>query len=786
MMTTLAVASALLATPATTQDAAADDGRSPSRPLSAEELDAALGGPIIITARRREELLQDTPIAVSAFTAEALAARGVDTSDALANITPNLTFRNNPAFGGLTNNAAIFIRGIGQSDFVPTIDPGVGVYVDGVYLARSVGSVLDLVDIERVEVLRGPQGTLFGRNTIGGAISITTSAPNPSREEGHASFAYGTDDLVEAKASYNIPLGEDVAMRLAGGYFGQDGYVYRPFDDRWLGNSNRFVGRAALRAYPSDTVTLDLALDYTHLRENGAPYSLVGINYGTTLAAPPFVDIHNVLANLMAGGGPMPCATAAMPYNPDVDGCLDDRYVAGRFTNLGTGPTFSDSDIFGFSLIGEWDVADDLTLKSISAYRTIDSAFARDGDVSPFTVNHFADELSQYQYSQELQLLGRSFDRRLDWIIGGYFFRETGTNPNILDFVVSRFRSGGAFEGSSIAGFAQGTFDVTDSLSLTAGIRYTEETKSFTPDQVILENKLPFLPPFDAPIFAPGTRILPNVEATRRYDAFTPHLNIAFRPSEPLLLYASWSEGFKSGGFTQRVFPPIIPGITTPILDPAEAIPSIAPETVSTYEVGAKYNSPGGLLRLNVAAFSSDYKDLQIQVFTSVAPVFQNAASASIKGFEAEMQLDPGGGFFAEASLGYTDAGYEEIDEAVTFVDPDNDLALISRWTVAAGAQHRFDLSPDQSLTPRVDLSYRSGYYTDAFNTEAIAQDDYALLDANVAWRDDKRGLALIGSVHNVFDTHYLVSGVLSDAFQVFEGAYARGREAKLSLEVDF
>ena len=750
----------------------------------------ALTGNIIVTARKREEDLQDTPIAISAFSTESLEARGVVSTDSLATITPNLTLQNNPAFGGSSNSAAIYIRGIGQQDFVPTVDPGVGVYVDGVYIARSVGGILDLVDFERIEVLRGPQGTLFGRNTIGGAISITSAAPSDFFE-GKVSAAYGTDDYVALKGSVNVPLSDAVAFRASGAYFGQDGYVERPFDGLDLGDANRFVGRFALRAEPSDTVKLDFAFDYTHARENGPPVTLLGINFGNTLAAPPFVDINNVLANLAAGAvppgqPPFPCATPANPVNLAVDGCFDERFVVGQGANLGTAPSFSDSDIWGGSLTAEIELTDSITLKSITAYRNLDSQFARDGDASPITISQFFDDLQQEQFSQEIQILGTGFDGRLEWILGGYYFDESGDNVNLLDFTVSSFRSGGAFSNESIAAFAQATFEFSDVFSLTGGIRYTEDTKSFRPDQVILQNVVPFLPPFDAPIFAEGTPILPNVTATRTFDDFTPMVNLAFQPNSDLLLYATFSQGFKSGGFTQRVFPPILPGITTPITDPELAIPSFDPEEVTSYELGVKYTTPDGLLRANLAAFLNDYTDLQIQVFTSVAPVFQNAASATVQGLEGEFQLSPGDGWFAEFSFGLTDASYDDIDFATTFVNPDNEFERISKWTLSGGIQREFEFSSGASITPRVDWSYRSRFFNDTFNTPEIAQDGYHLVDANITFRSADGGLSVTGSVTNIFDQDFLLSGVLGDAFQTFESVFNRGRQFRLTVTKEF
>ena len=418
------------AVPALAQEAQAED----------DQQAASFDEVITVTARKREESLQDTPISITAFSDKALEARGIQSTEGLAQLTPNLTLQNNPSFSGASNSASIYIRGVGQQDFVPTVEPGVGVYVDGVYVARSVGAILDLVDFERVEVLRGPQGTLFGRNTIGGAISITTKAPDQVLSAS-ASATYGTDNLAVFKGTANLPFSDAVALRLSIGYFGQDGYVTRSFDGKKLGNSDRFAGRAALRLKPVDGWTLDLGFDGTTARENGPAMSLIGINYGTTTdpATPPFADISNIIANVMAGGGMVPCATAAAPLNLAVPGCYDNRYVLGPNANGGTAPSYSNSDIWGVSMVNSIALGDNLDLKSITAYRRLDGSFARDGDGSAATIAQFYDMIEQKQFSQELQLLGKSFDGKLDWILGGYYFKESGINVNRLLFTISEF-----------------------------------------------------------------------------------------------------------------------------------------------------------------------------------------------------------------------------------------------------------------------------------------------------------------------------------------------------------
>lgn len=771
MTSRIALASALIlggiaVTPAFSQETASNG-----------EGQSAFEETIVVTARKREESLQETPIAVSAFTGRGLEARGVQSTEGLAQITPNLTLQNNPSFSGASNSAAIYIRGIGQQDFVPTVEPGVGVYVDGVYVARSLGSILDLVDFERVEVLRGPQGTLFGRNTIGGAISVTTKAPTQDFE-GSGSIGIGTDNQIIAKGSINVPLTPAAALRASVGYFNQDGYVTRTFDKLKLGDSDRLTGRVALRVEPTDGWVMDAAFDGTTARENGPPMVLLGINFGKTTDpnTPPFVDIHNTIASVLAGGPFAPCAQIGL----NAPGCYDNRYVVGKDTTAGTAPSYSNMDIWGLSMTHAVELTDSIKLKSITAYRHLNGTFARDGDASPQTIAQYYDKIVQQQFSQEVQLLGEA--DRFNWILGGYYFNEKGNNINKLLFEISEFQSGGAFRNESLAFFGQGTFKITPTLKLTAGLRYTEDKKSFHPDQFIIQNRAAFLgPPFNSPIFDPGTRVLPDVNAKVNFSEVTPMVNLAYDVRDGLLTYATWSRGFKSGGFTQRVFPPIIPGVTTPITDPVKAIPSFDPEKVDAYELGVKFQSPTRDITLNLAGFYNKYQDMQVQVFTSVAPVFTNAASATIKGFELEGQFRPVRGLYLEATAGLTDASYDKIDQATTFINPANAFERISKWTLSAAVTYEHQLAGGSTLRPRVDWAWRSKFYNNSFNTPEIAQPGYHLVNASLGWSSANDRFSIVGAVKNIADKRYLLSAVLVDAVQTFEGVYNRGREWSLT-----
>jgi len=416
---------------------------------------------IVVTARMREEGLQEAPIAISAYTGESLEYRGVQRLDEIAKFVPSLTLENNPSFGGASNSAAIYLRGIGQKEFLPTTEPGVGLYVDGVYIARSVGAILDIVDIERLEVLRGPQGTLFGRNTIGGAISITTVKPEPGGEfEGTASVSTGTDDLLTAKGSVHVPVTDTFAMRFSAARLSQDGYVDRA-DGVELGDDDTWTGRMAMAWQPNDSFSADLSVDYTRDRENGPAMELVGIDFtdlsqleGVVLAPPPpMAFLHNITVAGTPGATPAdpptPCAATdtagnGVTYNPAIPNCYDSRYIGADGKDEGTAPAFSRNELLGYSLTLAYDLNEVLTLKSITGLRHLDSEFARDGDHSPNRISQFYDDLEQDQFTQELQLLGSH--ERLDWILGAYWSSEDGDNVNILDFTVSTFRSGCKFD----------------------------------------------------------------------------------------------------------------------------------------------------------------------------------------------------------------------------------------------------------------------------------------------------------------------------------------------------
>jgi len=761
---------------------------------------------VVITARRREETLQNTPMAVSAYSGESLEYRGIESLDEISRFAPNLTLENNPSFGGASNSAAIYLRGIGQKEFLPTTEPGVGLYVDGVYVARSVGAILDIVDVERLEVLRGPQGTLFGRNTIGGAISVITVKPDPTGEaEGSLSVMAGTDDLLTVKGSYHLPINDTLAARFSLASFNQDGYVKRT-DGIDLGDDDTVTGRASFTWLASDRLTADISIEATRDRENGPAMELVGVDFtdlsqlnGVVLAPPPpMAFIHNVTNAAVAPG--VPCAVTdvngnGITSNPSISNCYDDRYIGADGVNEGTAPAYSESDLWGISTTLTYDLSDTLELKSITAWRDLESEFARDGDHSPARISQFFDELEQKQFTQELQLLGTH--ERMNWILGAYYFSEEGFNTNILDFTVSNFQSGGDFDNSAWALFAQANYDLTDQLHLTLGGRYTEEDKSFLPVQVIFQNYYAgisqVVPPdnplfaLDAPFLQAGEPILPLVEKDIEISEFTPMASLSYDVSDNMMIYGTYSEGFKSGGFTQRVFPPIVAGFTAPPGTPdVDLIPTYEPEFVDVLEAGFKSRLANGRIRFNGAVFSTDYEDLQVQVFNSVAPVTQNIGEASIDGVELEIQAAPGNGWLLEGSIAKLNAEYDDIDTGITLIGENFDFERVPELTAALGVSKEFYLDSMGTLTTRVDWGYRSETYNDAYNSPLLETDEYDLVDASVRWVNAEGDWTVVLAGRNLGDEEFMITGVYGTAFQAFEAMFDRGRQWRLEVRKDF
>lgn len=718
---------------------------------------------ITVTARKQTEDLQSTPISITAFSAERLEAQGITQVNRIQDFTPNLTFANIPSNSGIASNAAVYIRGIGQNDFAPTVEPGVGIYIDGVYLGRTAGGVFDLIDVASVEVLRGPQGTLFGRNTIGGAINITTVQPDDMLR-GKFDLKYGTDDLVVARGMVSGPLTDSLFAKVSGGITSQDGYVDAPALGTKFGNRDSKTIRGALRFAPSGSpIDITLAADYTRDKSHGAPVVITGID---ETAMGSFVTLQNLITSGMTN--PFFCLQADQLANT---GCYNARLFS-EDTNYSTFETFSDLEIWSASLTVSYDLTDDIEFKSISALRRINGEFAQDRDGSNLEINQVYDDFSQKQFSQEFQIVGTALDDRLNWVTGLYYFEESGGDINPIDFLVVYAQSGGYYDYENWAAFAQLGFEVADGLTITGGLRYTDDKKSYLPDQYVIDTLEPFL------VMPPGTRLAPYEDAKTRVKKWTPMVNVSWEATPDFMLYATYSEGFKGGGYTQRVFPP------------EPSLPSFEPETVKSYEAGFKLMALGNSVRLNGAGFYTDYDQMQLLVAdaTRVGPFITNAGKARIQGLELETNIAPGGGLRINGAVGLTDAKFKELDAGVQGLTLDSEFVYVSKWTLSASAEKEFYLGTAGMITPHVDWSYRSGFFTNAngINTPELYQPGYSVFNANLRWEDEDEQLSVTVGVDNIADKKFRTFGDYQPSFGFYMQAFDRGRQYYAKIGYSF
>lgn len=705
---------------------------------------------IVVTAQRRESNLQDTPIAITALSSAALDARGVKNIGNLENFAPNLQInQGRPDGGGST--AAITIRGVGQNDAQFPNDPGVGLYVDGVYSARSYGGLIGLLDIERIEVLRGPQGTLFGRNTIGGAVNIVTTPPSQELG-GKVSLLYGSYDRVEAKASLNAPLITDkLAMRLSAGFTRADGLGRQIPTGEPMANENRKVVRLALRATPSDDVTIDLVADYTRQRQNPSAGKML-------TAVPSTTGLIEGLFNPVIAG--IENAQLGLPASSR----FDNRFVTNnRYDNYGTAPLADNLDSGGAALTVAWKASDALTIKSITAGRAYKAHIALDQDYSPYSIISTDDRQNQEQYSQELQAFGSLVDGRLRYLLGLYYFKEIARDNNRVSIVPNTLPVAG-FEIAQIAdlnlsatnyaAFGQIDFDIVDSLTLTVGVRQNHENKRFTRQFTHLQG---------------GDVFIPYQVLEKSWDSFTPRFGLNWKATQDAMLYASYAEGFKGGGWNPRP--------TTA----AAGVRPFEPESIKTVEVGAKTQWFDRRLTFNVAGFYSRYKNIQLPVAYGLPDgtlviETQNAGESEIKGLEVELIARPVPAASVQIGYGYFDNKYVSIVPGAS-ITSSNRLPDAPKHTLNIGADYRFDLGQTGKLTVRGDAAYRSQVFKDAVNTALIRQPSFWLVSGRITWtsEDERFGIQVFGN--NLFDTKYLATGFDASSLGEIVGFYGRPRE---------
>jgi iron complex outermembrane receptor protein len=713
----------------------------PPSPPEGQQQDAA--DQILVVARRLTERLVDVPIAVTTLNGEDLRRwQAVDLSG-IQGTVPNLNIVQGR---GSSTSINITIRGIGQPDPLQTFDPAVGVYVDGVYFSRVQGQLLDLFDVDHIEILRGPQGTLYGKNTIGGAVNIISRQPDWEQVHADGSFGYGAYDQRLANAYLTLPLIADkLALSLAGNYDRRDGTVTDPLTGRKYNDRNTQTGRAILRAQPSETVQIDLEADYT--REHTQP----------TLGYPT-APINKV--DLLTGATPL--LAPAYPYGP---------YHFEDSTGLaaGDGQTLHH---WGVALTARVEISDRLTATSISAYRRLRSNAWLDLDATPYSVGDIYVGMPQHQLSQELQL---QYDHGpLRAVAGLYYLDEHVSTRQVSltnDFILlgdapatlSRISADRQVT-QSYAGFGQLIYDFTDTLSFTAGVRYTRDRKSYVRSTYTILNGVvssPFL--FPASLPAPYDT-LDHVD----FGAWTPSFSLSYKPSTDTQLYVSVSRGYKSGGFNGRAdglsdLTRIVDGVPT-------IVPFFKPETVWTYEGGAKGSFGDGLVSLAGDVFYSDYRNFQARVGGSSltldsgdTPVL-NAAKLRIWGTETELAIKPTRAWSLRADIGYENARYLRFDDErrpPTFSCNPTGSHVICKpafsppLSASLRTDYAIDLGQWGSLTLGADTRFIGNQWLSVDNAPGLYEPGYWLFDATAEYRPAHGNWSLRLGVRNISDTIY-------------------------------
>ncbi len=736
---------------------------------------------IIVTARKREESLMETPISISAFSGDTLEKMNLSSLDKVADQTPGLVFTNSANISGSANAAAVFIRGIGQNDFTLAVEPGVGIYIDDVYLPHSIGNVADLLDVERVEVLRGPQGTLFGRNTIGGAIRMVTNKPN-DQFEGDVEFITGSYDRIDVKGRVNIPVTDRFFLRFAGSSENRDGFVERPFLDGDSGDkdTSNLVGKA--RWLATDDFTVDVMFGYEKDDTDGAaavallqdpnhPAGAQPARFRNFIA--PALD-PNVLRGMLQGFTPQAIN--------DPNG---NHFIS-----------FSDTDIpqnyeaYNATVTLNWNLSDTLNFKSISSWRNVAARFGRDADNLPFNQQVTLFMGNDYDaWSQELQLSGTSFSHRLDWTIGGYYFYEDGVEDDFISFATFDINSGGFFKTEDYAAFAQATYHVTDKLALTAGARYTDEEKkaiidgkrhqSLLTDIIGPNNPVPFKTPraVPAPLVGVGT-------FTDSLTKTTPYVNLSYQWTDDLMTYASYSEGFKGGGVQVRN-------------GGLGFLPRFGPETVDSYELGLKWTGLDNRLSVSAAAYQANYDDVQLAgiVFQpalgNAVSVVDNLGDAENKGFELEIAALPSPNLHIAAGVAYLDSKYTRVkaNNPGNALDPnsaitlDDELPNAPKWQLNLATS--YDIHTSYGVfTPRVDAAYSDSQFNDAINSVILKRDSYTILNLSLGFVDSSERWSGAVFVTNALDEQFVVGGF--NGFNYADGVISRPAEWGVRLTRNF
>jgi iron complex outermembrane receptor protein len=672
-------------------------------PTVASAQQAAEGTPrlqeIIVTSERRESNVQDVPAAVSAFDPIELERRQVfNALDVMSNV-PNLAVSNNP---GQATSTTVFLRGIGSTESIVTLDTAIGFYLDDVYFARQGVNNLSMFDVERVEVLRGPQGTLYGRNTSGGAIRVMTKKPS-EEFEAKAELMAGEYSSWSAKGSVNVPFTDKFFGRFNALVEQGDGYTKNVILNRDVNDRDNYGGRAAFRWLAADSVTVDLNYDYYRAETNGV-------------------------------------------YGFDIAGIV--RPTAKNYFISSSGDeTFSIGKTNGGALTVVWDINDTLELTSITAMRNIYQKWALDftDQVVPifklWTIN------DTDQLTQEFRLSGSARDGRLKYVAGLYYYDETsysfiGDQINLWPAPGVRvplpfFRRYYDVDVKSYAAFAEASYDLTDKFTFTLGGRYTRDEKSLRIDQYI-GGEYGFTPPGGIPGYNTASLEAAGIPMDLNDDDFSIKVGGQYRFTDDIMGYLNYSQGYKSGGWSARTN------------NPAEFV-VFDPEYVDSYEAGLRTTMFDGRARLNYTAYYYDYTDFFATATGQDGNFIVATNDAEFYGFEFEGTARLTERLDAFTAIGWQDGKYKKQDETVG-----DEPQRLPAWTFKVGATYTIPVLDDDNLKFTVDYNFVEDYFTNLQNSELGRSGNVEIWNAVASYGIDNGKYEIFASCTNCFDNQYI------------------------------
>ena len=734
---------------------------------------------ITVTATKREESTQDIGISVTALSGDQIKALGYTNAQQVTALAPGVsTIQPNGE-----SNYSVAIRGAANSDFTTNVESPVALYVDETYISQSSGSGFQLFDTERVEVLRGPQGTLFGRNATGGLIHYISVKPQ-DEFGGYGQVSYGRFNRVRTQGALNVPLSEELAARVSFATHQGDGYVTNRFrPDRDLNNANDFAGRAQVSWTPSDDFDLLLAARYGRqdIRTGFFEYVSAPLPTGTPQPASP---------------------------NPALGGYtdLDGDVYAGEYDFPGR----NFLETWSATATANWRLGD-VKLTSITDYQSVERNYIEDSDASPVNYFNFFLTTDAEQFSQEFRMSGEA--ENLNWVAGVYFIdiQINDSNGGIAQGFIDDFlglvdpASVGAFNGiqnpysqstTSISGFGQIDYQFNDKLSLTLGGRYISESKDFlyNDNAVLFDDAATSGNDPRTQLIVPN--LVPEVRGDDTFNMWSARAVLNYQANDNLLIYGGWNRGVRGGGYNA----PLLPGIVDPLFY------SYDPEVLNAYEVGFKADFADGRARLNGSGYFYDYNDFQ--AFSIIGlDTFTLNADAENYGFELELQTSPvdnldfllGVGFIDANVSGVPGVNVDAIDSTGAVIAPaikTGDIRPVQtpEWNLNGLIRYEIPVTAwNGNLAVQSDFQYRSEHFFNLAALPAGTEDGYAVVNASIAWVPEEQPWDIRFSVDNLTDEEYLVqtfdlSGTLDQGgfFGMIEQYYGRPRMWSVTLNVEF